>query len=194
MRYMTHATPCANLSRSDPSEPSYLAAEAVAALSQAAGGNAALVAALEQGLAGMTGMSSGFIESLPRKVLDWQPPDPRRPGHSIHPHAHLILYNAQGCCLPRQWESVHSNLYAVVLTAVSERTLQVRRRIRYLEELQNKYDELDEEFEEEMRALEKKYRALYGEWCDAPALRRGQPDRSQGHHDIPEALRAVAAP
>jgi nucleosome assembly protein 1-like 1 len=78
--------------------------EAVAALSQAAGGNAALVAALEQGLAGMTGMSSGFIESLPPKV---------------------------------------------------------RRRIRYLEELQNKYDELDEEFEEEMRALEKKYRALY---------------------------------
>jgi transposase len=48
---------------------------------------------------------------------------------------------------------------------------QVRRRIRYLEELQTKYDELDEEFEEEMRALEKKYRALYGEftrhllWC-----------------------------
>lgn len=39
----------------------------------------------------------------------------------------------------------------------------MRRRIRYLEELQNKYDELDEEFEEEMRALEKKYRALYGE-------------------------------
>lgn len=44
--------------------------------------------------------------------------------------------------------------------------LQVRRRIRYLEELQNKYDELDEEFEEEMRALEKKYRALYGQCCD----------------------------
>lgn len=41
--------------------------------------------------------------------------------------------------------------------------LQVRRRIRYLEELQDKYDELNDQFEEEMQALQKKYRALYGE-------------------------------
>lgn len=40
---------------------------------------------------------------------------------------------------------------------------QVRRRIRYLEELQDKHDELEDQFEEEMRAVEKKYRALYGE-------------------------------
>jgi Nucleosome assembly protein (NAP) len=48
---------------------------------------------------------------------------------------------------------------------------QVRRRIRYLEELQNKYDELDEQFEDEMRELEKKYRALYGEVFQCAMLR-----------------------
>ena len=54
-------------------------------------------------------------------------------------------------------------LCTAVPKATDDCTPQVRRRIRYLEELQNKYDELDEEFEEEMRALEKKYRALYGQ-------------------------------
>ncbi len=41
-------------------------------------------------------------------------------------------------------------------------TPQVRQRIRYLEKLQDQHDELEEQFEEEMREIEKKYRAKYG--------------------------------
>ena len=33
---------------------------------------------------------------------------------------------------------------------------------RYLEKLQDQHDELEEKFEEELRELESKYRALYG--------------------------------
>ena len=39
----------------------------------------------------------------------------------------------------------------------------MRARIAFLESLQDKHDELEEKFDEEMLALEKKYEALYGE-------------------------------
>lgn len=49
----------------------------------------------------------------------------------------------------------------------------MRARIAFLESLQDKHDELEEKFDEEMLALEKKYEALYGEdtpQCAAAAL------------------------
>jgi len=71
-----------------------------------AGGNPALVAAMQQGLMQMVGQSSGYIESLPAPV---------------------------------------------------------RTRIDYLEQLQEDYDKAQEQFEEEVKALEAKFKKLYGE-------------------------------
>ena len=50
----------------------------------------------------------------------------------------------------------------------------VRRRIEYLEELQEEHDDLQDKFEEEMAALEKKYRVLQG-------ARRLAPGNILGH-------------
>ena len=54
----------------------------------------------------------------------------------------------------------------------------VRRRIAYLEELQEDHDQLQEQYEEEMEALEKKYRDLQGvrpSGCFASAAVRSGP-------------------
>ena len=40
----------------------------------------------------------------------------------------------------------------------------VRTRISYLQELQKEYDDLEEEFEAEVKAIEDKFAKLYGEW------------------------------
>ena len=70
-----------------------------------AGGNPALLEAVQRGLARMVGSSSGYIESLPAVV---------------------------------------------------------RTRISYLEELQVEFEDLEDKFDDELKELEAKYRALYG--------------------------------
>ena len=60
----------------------------------------------------------------------------------------------------------------------------IQRRIKYLQTLQEEYDEREEEYERELDALDKKYEKIYGEhlswllaclWlnCLMPATRRG---------------------
>ena len=71
-----------------------------------AGGNPALIEAMQRGLMRMVGSSSGYIESLPAPV---------------------------------------------------------RTRIHHLEELQEEYQSLEDKFDDEMKALEEKYRKLYGQ-------------------------------
>lgn len=50
----------------------------------------------------------------------------------------------------------------------------VRGRIEYLRSLQEKHDDLEEEYNTELRALEAKYEALYGALC-RQLLRYGSP-------------------
>lgn len=70
-----------------------------------AGGNAELIAAMQQGLMGLMGSSSGYIESLPAPV---------------------------------------------------------KTRVEYLQELQEKYDEYEQQMHEEIKAIEEKYTKLTG--------------------------------
>ena len=60
----------------------------------------------------------------------------------------------------------------------------VRRRVAYLEELQEDHDELQDKYEEEMAALEKKYRDLQGARAAADSVHAGRcviSSRAQAH-------------